>query len=57
MEQQGWKYDPEQTRKLAGGLQGRELEIIYSKNYVSSYTSAVVVQAMLQAAGINSACR
>jgi peptide/nickel transport system substrate-binding protein len=55
VEQKGWSYDPELSKRLLteAGYHGQELVILTNKNYPSSYDAAVVIQAMLQAVGIN----
>ncbi|HEY0294734.1 MAG TPA: ABC transporter substrate-binding protein [Bordetella sp.] len=54
-QQQGWNYDPGLSKRLLAeaGYHGQELVILTNKNYPSSYDAAVVMQAMLQSAGIN----
>lgn len=54
-QQQTWKYDPALSRKLVSesGYKGQEIVILATKRYPETYTSAVIIQAMLQAVGIN----
>ncbi|MBR8654783.1 ABC transporter substrate-binding protein [Achromobacter sp. Marseille-Q0513] len=54
-QRQGWQYDPALAARLAreAGYKGQELTILTTKRYPQSYNSAVIVQAMLQAAGFN----
>lgn len=54
-QKEGWKYDPALSQKLLkeAGYKGQELELITTKRYPQSYNSAVIIQAMLQAVGIN----
>ena len=54
-QRQGWQYDPALAARLArdAGYKGQELTILTTKRYPQSSTSAVIVQAMLQAAGFN----
>ncbi|WP_410014760.1 ABC transporter substrate-binding protein [Sodalis sp. C49] len=56
VEKQGYKYDPARTKQLLkeAGYKGETIEIIANKrSTVPSFDMAVIVQAMLQAAGIN----
>lgn len=55
VEKEGWKYDPALSQQLLkeAGYKGQELQIIATKRYPQAYNSAVLVQAMLQSAGIN----
>lgn len=50
-----WKYDPALAQKLVqeSGYKGQEIAIIATKRYPEAYTSAVIIQAMLQAVGIH----
>ena len=54
-QRQGWQYDPALAARLAreAGYKGQELTILTTKRYPQSHNSAVIVQAMLQAAGFN----
>ena len=54
-QKEGWKYDPALAQKLLkeAGYKGQEIELITTKRYPQSYNSAVIIQAMLQAVGIN----
>ncbi len=56
VEKQGLKYDPARAKKLLAeaGYKGEKISILANKRpRVPSFPAAVVVQAMLQAAGIN----
>lgn len=56
VEKQGYKYDPARTAKLLkeAGYKGETIEIIANKrSTVPSFDMAIIIQAMLQAAGIN----
>jgi peptide/nickel transport system substrate-binding protein len=55
-QREAWNYDPALSRKLLqeAGYKGQEISILATKRYPETYTSAVIIQAMLQAAGINS---
>ncbi|PTM40084.1 ABC transporter substrate-binding protein [Bosea sp. 124] len=56
VEKQGHKYDPTRAKKLLteAGYKGEKIVILANKRpRVPSFPAAVVVQAMLQAAGIN----
>ncbi len=53
---QAWpKYDPEAARKLLkeAGYKGEPIKMQTNKRYIGMYENAVVVQAMLNAAGFN----
>jgi len=54
-QKEGWKYDVALSQKLLkeAGYKGQEIELMTTKRYPQSYNSAVIIQAMLQAAGIN----
>ena len=55
-QRQGWQYDPALAARLARAMpasKGQELTILTTKRHPQSYNSAVIVQAMLQAAGFN----
>jgi peptide/nickel transport system substrate-binding protein len=55
VEQKGWAYDPALSRKLLqqAGYKGQALTLLATKRFPQTYQSAVLMQAMLQAAGIN----
>jgi peptide/nickel transport system substrate-binding protein len=55
-QKEGWNYDPALSQKLLqeAGYKGQELTIMATKRYPQAYDSAVIMQAMLQAVGINS---
>jgi peptide/nickel transport system substrate-binding protein len=55
VEKEGWKYDPALARKLLkeSGYKGQEIVMMTTKRYPQSYTASVIMQAMLQAVGIN----
>lgn len=56
IQKQGYKYDPARTAQLLkeAGYKGEPLEIIANKRAtVPSFDMAIIIQAMLQAAGIN----
>ena len=54
-QKQGWSYDVAKSQKLLqeAGYKGQELVLLTTKRYPQSYNSAVIIQAMLQSAGIN----
>jgi peptide/nickel transport system substrate-binding protein len=54
-QKQGWSYDAALSQKLLqeAGYKGQELVLMTTKRYPQSYNSAVILQAMLQAVGIN----
>ncbi|MGE8632411.1 MAG: ABC transporter substrate-binding protein [Achromobacter piechaudii] len=54
-QKQGWDYDPALAAKLLqeAGYKGQPLSILTTKRYPQSYNAAVIVQAMLQAVGVN----
>ncbi|ALM85966.1 ABC transporter substrate-binding protein [Bordetella sp. N] len=54
-EKQGWNYDPALAQKLLkeAGYKGQELVMMTNKRYPQTYSAAVIMQAMLQAVGIN----
>lgn len=55
VEQQGWAYVPALSRKLLqqAGYKGQTLTLMATKRFPQTYQSAVLIQAMLQSAGIN----
>jgi peptide/nickel transport system substrate-binding protein len=55
VEKQGWDYDPALTKKLLkeADYKGQELTIIATRRYPQSYNAGVLIQSMLQSAGIN----
>jgi peptide/nickel transport system substrate-binding protein len=55
-QQETWRYDPALAQKLVkeSGYEGQEIAILATKRYPETYTSGVIIQAMLQAVGINS---
>lgn len=56
IQKQGYKYDPARTSQLLkeAGYKGEPLEIIANKRAtVPSFDMAIIIQAMLQSAGIN----
>ncbi|MDQ8032422.1 MAG: ABC transporter substrate-binding protein [Bordetella sp.] len=55
VEKKGWDYDPALAQRLLkeAGYKGQELVIITTKRYPQSYNSAIIIQAMLQAVGVN----
>lgn len=56
VQKEGYKYDPARTAQLLkeAGYKGEQLEIIANKRaLVPSFDMAIIIQAMLQAAGIN----
>jgi peptide/nickel transport system substrate-binding protein len=52
---QGYKYDPEAAKKLLqeAGYKGEPVVILTNKRYPQTFASSVIIQAMLQAVGIN----
>ncbi|WP_227384590.1 ABC transporter substrate-binding protein [Microvirga rosea] len=52
---QGYKYDPDAAKKLLqeAGYKGEPIVILTNKRYPQTFASSVIIQAMLQAAGIN----
>ncbi|WP_256987894.1 ABC transporter substrate-binding protein [Bordetella genomosp. 9] len=54
-QQEAWKYDPALAQKLVreSGYKGQELVMMATKRYPETYSSGVIIQAMLQAVGIN----
>ncbi|QRM34269.1 ABC transporter substrate-binding protein [Microvirga sp. VF16] len=52
---QGYKYDPETAKKLLqeAGYKGEPVVILTNKRYPQTFSSSVIIQAMLQAVGIN----
>jgi peptide/nickel transport system substrate-binding protein len=54
-EKEGWSYDPALSKKLLqeAGYKGQEFKIMATKRYPQAYDAAVIMQAMLQAVGIN----
>jgi peptide/nickel transport system substrate-binding protein len=55
-QQETWNYDPALAQKLLkeSGYKGQEISILATKRYPETYSSGVIIQAMLQAVGINS---
>ncbi|AOB32806.1 peptide ABC transporter substrate-binding protein [Bordetella sp. H567] len=55
MQHETWKYDPALAQKLVreSGYKGQEIVMLATKRYPETYTSGVIIQAMLQAVGIN----
>lgn len=51
----GYKHDPEAAKKLLqeAGYKGEPIVIITNKRYPQTFASSVIMQAMLQAVGIN----
>jgi peptide/nickel transport system substrate-binding protein len=56
-QRQTWKYDPELAKELLqeSGYKGQEISLVATKQFPISFNTAVIIQAMLQAVGIN--CR
>ncbi|RDI51513.1 ABC transporter substrate-binding protein [Microvirga subterranea] len=52
---QGYKHDPEMAKKLLqeAGYKGEPVVILTNKRYPQTFASSVIIQAMLQAAGVN----
>jgi peptide/nickel transport system substrate-binding protein len=52
---QGYKYDPSAAQKLLqeAGYKGEPIVILTNKRYPQTFSSSVLIQAMLQAVGIN----
>lgn len=55
VQKQGWDYNPDKVAALLkeAGYKGEKITVTTNKNYSVMYETGVMVQAMLQAAGIN----
>lgn len=55
VQKQGWNYDPALAQKLLqeSGYKGQEIVMMTTQRYPQTYNAAVIMQAMMQAVGIN----
>jgi peptide/nickel transport system substrate-binding protein len=55
VQEQGWKYDPVQARKLLAeaGYKGEKIVMLANKRYPQSFDAAVIAQQMLKSVGLN----